>query len=106
MAAFANADALGADGVEFDVHVARDGEVVVIHDATLERTTDAAGAVAYGRPGDAGFGRLQSGYVEMANVDLVDEMTTLVLAQRSYQLNARVLQAADQILETINNLRR
>ena len=46
MAAFANADALGADGVEFDVHVARDGEVVVIHDATLERTTDATGAVA------------------------------------------------------------
>ncbi|MBW8849749.1 MAG: flagellar hook-basal body protein [Xanthomonadales bacterium] len=70
------------------------------------KATDAAGAVAYGRPGDAGFGRLQSGYVEMANVDLVDEMTTLVLAQRSYQLNARVLQAADQILETINNLRR
>ena len=70
------------------------------------KATEAAGAAAYGRPGDAGFGHLQSGYVEMANVDLVDEMTTLVLAQRSYQLNARVLQAADQILETINNLRR
>lgn len=47
MAAFANADALGADGVEFDVHLARDGDVVIIHDATLERTTDGAGAVAH-----------------------------------------------------------
>ena len=46
MAAFGNADALGADGVEFDVHVARDGEVVIIHDATLERTTDGSGRVA------------------------------------------------------------
>ena len=42
----------------------------------------------------------------MANVDMIDEMTGLVLAQRAYQLNARVLQASDQVLETINNLRR
>lgn len=70
------------------------------------RASDAAGAASYGRPGDTGFGHVQSGYVEMANVELVDEMSSLVLAQRSYQLNARVLQAADQILETINNLRR
>ena len=37
---------LGVDGVEFDVHVARDGELVVIHDPTLERTTEGTGAVA------------------------------------------------------------
>jgi glycerophosphoryl diester phosphodiesterase len=37
---------LGVDGVEFDVHVARDGELVVIHDPTLERTTEGQGAVA------------------------------------------------------------
>lgn len=68
--------------------------------------TDAAGAPAYGRPGEAGFGQLQQGYIEMANVEMIDEMSALVLAQRAYQLNARVLQASDQILETINNLRR
>ena len=67
---------------------------------------EAAGAPAYGRPGDTGFGKVQQGYVEMANVEMVEEMTALVLAQRAYQLNARVLQASDQILETINNLRR
>lgn len=69
-------------------------------------STSESGEVSFGKPGDPGFGRLQQGYVEMANVDLVDEMTNLVMAQRAYQLNARVLQAADQVLETINNLRR
>jgi flagellar basal-body rod protein FlgG len=68
--------------------------------------TDAAGAPSYGRPGETGFGSVQQGYVEMANVEMVEEMAALVLAQRAYQLNARVLQASDQILETINNLRR
>lgn len=67
---------------------------------------DAAGAPTYGRPGETGFGQLQQGQVEMANVEMIDEMSALVLAQRAYQLNARVLQASDQILETINNLRR
>lgn len=67
---------------------------------------DAAGAPTYGRPGDTGFGQIQQGQVEMANVEMIDEMSALVLAQRAYQLNARVLQASDQILETINNLRR
>ena len=56
--------------------------------------------------GEAGVGRIQQGYLEMANVDMIDEMSGLVLAQRAYQLNARVLQASDQLLETINNLRR
>jgi flagellar basal-body rod protein FlgG len=45
------------------------------------------------------------GMLEGSNVDMVSEMSTLVIAQRAYQLNARVLQASDQILDTINNLR-
>ena len=46
LAAFDHAWALGVDAIECDVHLSRDGEVVVIHDATLERTTDAKGPVA------------------------------------------------------------
>lgn len=72
----------------------------------LYRANDAAGVVAYATPGQDGAGALAPGQVELSNVEMVDEMTTLVLAQRAYQLNARVLQASDQILETINNLRR
>jgi flagellar basal-body rod protein FlgG len=52
---------------------------------------------------DQGF---MQGYLEMSNVDLIDEMSDLMVAQRAYQLNARLIQTADQILETINNLRR
>jgi flagellar basal-body rod protein FlgG len=69
-------------------------------------STVASGEPSFARPGDPGMGKLQQGFLEMANVDLIDEMTSLVMAQRAYQLNARVLQASDQILETINNLRR
>jgi flagellar basal-body rod protein FlgG len=68
--------------------------------------SDASGGATYGRPGDPSFGAVRQGYVEMANVDMIHEMSALVLAQRAYQLNARVLQASDQVLETINNLRR
>jgi glycerophosphoryl diester phosphodiesterase len=46
MAAFDHAVALGADAIECDVHLSRDGEVVVIHDPTLDRTTDASGPVS------------------------------------------------------------
>jgi flagellar basal-body rod protein FlgG len=70
------------------------------------RATTATGAPVSAIAGEDGTGKLQQGYLEMANVDMIDEMTGLVLAQRAYQLNARVLQASDQILETINNLRR
>ena len=68
--------------------------------------TPAAGDPSIGRPGDPGFGQIQQGTLEMANVSMVSEMASLVIAQRAYQLNARLIQAADQILDTINNLRR
>lgn len=58
------------------------------------------------RPGEQGAGEILQGFLETSNVELVDEMTNLVLAQRAYQLNARMIQTADQLLETINNLRR
>ncbi|WNO11347.1 flagellar hook-basal body complex protein [Teredinibacter sp. KSP-S5-2] len=57
-------------------------------------------------PGENGSGTVSQGFIELSNVTLVDEMTNLVLAQRAYQLNARLIQTADQILETINNMRR
>jgi flagellar basal-body rod protein FlgG len=68
--------------------------------------TQASGDPNLGKPGEAGFGKVSQGYIEGSNVDLVNEMSSLVLAQRAYQLNARVLQASDQILDTINNLNR
>jgi flagellar basal-body rod protein FlgG len=72
----------------------------------LYRPTQMSGQVSYADPGRDGIGSLLQGHVEMSNVNLIDEMSGLVLAQRAYQMNARLLQAGDQILETINNLRR
>jgi glycerophosphoryl diester phosphodiesterase len=58
--AFAQAAALGVDGCELDVRLARDGEVVVIHDATLDRTTDADGPVSALTAAE--LGRVDAGY--------------------------------------------
>lgn len=68
--------------------------------------TPQSGVPSVGHPGDDGFGQIQQGALEGSNVDMVSEMSALVIAQRAYQLNARLIQAADQILDTINNLQR
>ncbi len=67
-----------------------------------EQTGDAY----YGKPGQDGFGQLQQGITEISNVSMTEEMVNLMLAQRGYQLNARIIQISDQLLDTINNLRR
>lgn len=70
------------------------------------RVTTESGQPLYGHPGDAGLGTIEQGYIETSNVDMNSAMTNLMLTQRAYQLDARVIQVADQVLETINNLRR
>ena len=67
--------------------------------------TQASGDPSIGKPNENGVGAVLQGVLEGSNVDMASEMSTLVIAQRAYQLNARVLQASDQILDTINNLR-
>jgi len=56
-------------------------------------------------PGEEQAGRLVQGALEGANVQLSDEMVSLLLVQRAYSANAQVLQAGDQIMSIINNLR-
>lgn len=68
--------------------------------------TEAAGDLNIVRPGEEGAGTLQQGFVELSNVNMINEMVSLMSAQRAYQLNSRVVQVSDQILETINNLSR
>jgi flagellar basal-body rod protein FlgG len=64
----------------------------------------AAGTPQTGKPGTAGFGRLQQGYLEASNVDLNQEMTALLLAQRGFELNSKVVQSADQLWSLLNGL--
>jgi flagellar basal-body rod protein FlgG len=58
------------------------------------------------RPGEEGAGTLAAGHLEGSNVRIVDEMLALVLTQRVYELNSRVVQVADELAGMSNNLRR
>jgi flagellar basal-body rod protein FlgG len=54
-----------------------------------------------GVPGDPGFGTVQQGYLENSNVDPVKEITELISAQRAYEMNSKVIQAADDMFSTV-----
>jgi len=58
------------------------------------------------QPGDAGLGTLQQGSLESSNVKLIEEMINLIMAQRAYEVNTKVVQASDEMLGMSNNLRR
>ena len=66
--------------------------------------TPAAGQMSAGRPGEDGFGILRQGALESSNVQLVDEIVAMLLAQRAFEMNSRVLQAADQMMAITNGL--
>lgn len=68
--------------------------------------TDASAAPTQGVPGQNGIGFLRQGALEASNVEPVRELIDLITTQRSFELNAQVIQAGDQILQQISNLRR
>ncbi|WP_306118268.1 MULTISPECIES: flagellar basal-body rod protein FlgG [unclassified Roseitalea] len=69
----------------------------------LYAETEASGAPVVGVPGDPGYATLRQGYLEASNVDPVKEITELIAAQRGYEMNSKVIQAADQMAGTISN---
>ena len=73
--------------------------------SNLFQQTSASGQPTVGVPGDTAFGILQQGYLESSNVDPVSEITNLISAQRAYEMNSKVIQAADQMSGTISNMR-
>jgi flagellar hook protein FlgE len=66
----------------------------------------ASGAPQYGDPGIGNFGQLMSGALERSNVDLAEEMVSLLTAQRNFQANARAIDTATTISQTVLNLQR
>jgi flagellar hook protein FlgE len=65
-----------------------------------------SGNPVYGIAGQAGRGGLLAGSLEMSNVDLSSEFTELILAQRGFQANSKVITASDEILQDLVNLKR
>ncbi len=53
-----------------------------------------------------GFGMIQQGFLESSNVNLAEEMVSMIIAQRSYEINSKTIQASDEMMAIANNLRR
>jgi flagellar basal-body rod protein FlgG len=87
LAAFANESGLEATG------------------RNLFRETSASGAAVLGAPGENGTGTLAQGTLEMSNVNVVEEMIDLISGQRAYEINSRVIKAADEMLAQTNALK-
>ena len=68
----------------------------------LFQETPASGAANIGVPGDPGFAAIEQGYLEASNVDPVKEITDLISAQRAYEMNSKVIQAADQMASVVS----
>jgi len=67
--------------------------------------TDASGEPNLAEPGQPGFGTTMQGFVEASNVNPVSEITSLITAQRAYEMNSRVVKTADEMLQTSSQLR-
>ncbi|MGH8018584.1 MAG: flagellar basal-body rod protein FlgG [Opitutaceae bacterium] len=68
--------------------------------------TGGSGVPEIGNPGETGFGTLRQGFLETSNVNVVEEMVGMILAQRAYEINSKSIQTSDQMLERISQLKR
>jgi flagellar basal-body rod protein FlgG len=73
--------------------------------SNLYQETPASGQPVVGVPGDPGFATISQKYLESSNVDSVSELTALISAQRSYEMNSKVIQAADQMSQTVTQMK-
>lgn len=69
------------------------------------QSTGLSGAATYGLPGEGSFGNLMSGALERSNVDIAEELVGLITAQRYFQANAKAIDTATQISQTVLNMR-
>lgn len=67
--------------------------------------TPASGSASLGAPNSPGFGAIVQGFLETSNVNSVAEITTLITAQRAYEMNSKVISTADEMMSVTSNLR-
>jgi flagellar basal-body rod protein FlgG len=68
--------------------------------------TAASGEPITGNPGSDGLGTINQGFLELSNVNVVEEMVNMIVSQRAYELNSKVVQSSDEMLATANNIKR
>ncbi|MDX8397123.1 MAG: flagellar basal-body rod protein FlgG [Mariprofundaceae bacterium] len=73
---------------------------------SMYQPTNSSGQAITGTPNTNGFGAIGQGMLEMSNVNMVEEMVNLIAGQRAYEMNSKAIQAADEMLQTANNVRR
>lgn len=74
--------------------------------SNLFEATDASGEPFLGIPGTEGFGGIQQGFLENSNVDIVNEMVKLIVAQRAYETNSKMVQTAEEMMQMTNAIKR
>ncbi len=72
----------------------------------LYEQTEASGEPFLGAPGRNGMGSVRQGFLEKGNVEVVKEMTSLIQAQRTYELNSKMVKTSDNMMQTANNVKR
>ncbi len=68
--------------------------------------SETSGTPITGTPGQDGLGSLSQGFLEMSNVNVVEEMVNMILAQRAYEINGKAIQTSDEMLQMVNNIKR
>ncbi len=68
--------------------------------------TDASGAPTTGAPGTEGRGTIVQGFLEMSNVNIVEELANLIIAQRAFDINSKAVQTSDEMLQTVSAIKR
>jgi len=71
----------------------------------LYELTDASGTPIIGTPNASSFGSVNQGYLEASNVDIVQEMISMIAAQRAYEINSKTVQTVEQMMQMANNLK-
>lgn len=72
----------------------------------LFAASESSGEPIIGSPGEDNFGTISQYFLEMSNVNVVDEMVRMIIGQRAYEINSKAIQTADSMLGIINNLKR
>jgi len=113
---------ISRDGIVSVMVAGDDANVQEIGQIELARFPNAAGLTARGgnifaespasgtpllaNPGLDGMGETSAGFLEMSNVETVDELVSMISAQRAYELNSKTITMADEMLQTVNRLKR
>ena len=71
----------------------------------LFEATEASGPASISIPGENGSGEIGQGFLESSNVNVVEEMVGMIVAQRAYEINSKVIRTADEMLRSATNIR-